>query len=393
MRCPRAALGFTLLAAGLSEVTVPSTSDALRYIGRFDHQPQGSRFDRNGCEVQFDVEGASQVTVQISQRLTAPYSSPWSPVGSQPHHFLVYVDDQPLTTPIPGSACGYCTFDTNNIANDTVTEYVVATGLSFGTHHVRIMKTSEPEWNTREPSPNWVTLHGVSVDTGSIEAPSVPRRKLRLEFIGDSITAGFCNLCDGPGRIITNESVWQQDFDLAWPNQICETLEAECSTIGWSGMGLIRNCCGGETFMPDVWNRTVATDGSLAWNFSSWVPDALVVNLGTNDWTDGATPAFVTAYEELVQLASSVYGPGLNVFLACGPMSEIYCDSVFQTLGNATAQGIQAHFLDQRNFLNGTYGPKCCGHPSVEVDGALAAAGAKFISDTLGSNRDTSMLV
>merc|ERR1712107_722034 len=117
---------------------------------------------------------------------------------------------------------------------------------------------------------------------------------------------------------------------------ICETLEAECSTIGWSGMGLIRNCCGGETFMPDVWNRTVATDGSLAWNFSSWVPDALVVNLGTNDWTDGATPAFVTAYEELVQLASSVYGPGLNVFLACGPMSEIYCDSVFQTLGNAT---------------------------------------------------------
>jgi len=392
MRFTQTALGLTLLATGQCDVTVPSTSEVLRYVGRFDHQLEGSRFDRNGCEIQFDVQGASQVKVHISQRLTAPYPSPWSPVGSMPNHFLVYVDNQPLTTPIPGSACSYCTFDTFNITNETVTEYVVATGLSFGVHHVRIMKTSEPEWNTREPSPNWITLHGVSVDTGRIEPPRKPRRKLRLEFIGDSITAGYCNLCDGPGPITTTQSIFQQDFALGWPNQICEALGAECSTIGYSGMGLIRNCCGGDTFMPEVWERTVATDSSTQWDFS-WVPDALVVNLGTNDWTDGATPAFVTAYKELVYKASSKYGSGLNVFLACGPMSEIYCDSVFQTLGNVTAHGIQAHFLDQRNFLNGTFGPKCCGHPSVEVDGALAGAGAKFIADTLGSNMEASSVV
>ena len=54
---------------------------------------------------------------------------------------------------------------------------------------------------------------------------------------------------------------------------------------------------------------------------------------------------------------------------------------------------IRVHFLGRRNFLNGTFGPTCCGHPFVEVHVALAAAGAKFIGDTLGSNREVSIVV
>ena len=33
-----------------------------------------------------------------------------------------------------------------------------------------------------------------------------------------------------------------------------------------------------------------------------------------------------------------------------------------------TRAGVKAHFLDQRGFLNGTFGLACCGHPSIEVD-------------------------
>jgi hypothetical protein len=38
----------------------------------------------------------------------------------------------------------------------------------------------------------------------------------------------------------------------------------------------------------------------------------------------------------------------------------------------------------QRGFLNGTFGPACCGHPSIEVDTAMAKSGAAFIKQTLG---------
>ena len=48
------------------------------------------------------------------------------------------------------------------------------------------------------------------------------------------------------------------------------------------------------------------------------------------------------------------------------------------------AHGVKAHFLDQRGFLNGTFGPACCGHPSIEVDTAMAKSDAAFIKRTLG---------
>lgn len=82
--------------------------------------------------------------------------------------------------------------------------------------------------------------------------------------------------------------------------------------------------------------------------------------------------------------ASANYGPQLEVFLACGPMSETYCAPVQDVLSNVTAKGVKAHFLDQRGFLNGTFGKACCGHPSIEVDTAMAENGAAFIKSALG---------
>ena len=53
-------------------------------------------------------------------------------------------------------------------------------------------------------------------------------------------------------------------------------------------------------------------------------------------------------------------------------------------ISTVKAHGVKAHFLDQRGFLNGTFGPACCGHPSIEVDTAMAKSGAAFIKQTLG---------
>jgi len=390
----------SLVGAAVADVDVSPTDVSFRFVGRFDRTLSEPRFDRNGAEIQFQTEGATQITAKISQRLTAPYlgaEMDANPVGSVAHDFLVYVDDKPLTTPISGSACSYCTFDTNGIANETVTEYVIATGLSQGAHDIRIVKTTEPEWNDREPSPNWITFHGLRLDGGNTAPPSADRPQRRIEFIGDSITAGYCNLCKGPGPfddpLSLDESLAggeaQETFALSWPTIICEQLGAECSTLAWSGLGLIRNCCGGATYMPEIWTRTLATantGGSNSWDFSSWVPDALVVNLGTNDGGSGATPEFVEAYKKLVLQAHQEYGDGLDVFLACGPMSETYCDSVQQTLVNATAMGVKAHFLDHRGFLNGTFGASCCGHPGAQVDVAMGKFGADVIAHTKGWN-------
>merc|ERR1740130_1474524 len=139
--------------------------------------------------------------------------------------------------------------------------------------------------------------------------------------------------------------------------------------------------------MPSIFSRTLATvNVDNTWDWHSWQPDALVINLGTNDGSQATDPRarFTEVYSDLVLQASAHYGADLHVFLACGPMSTHYCAPVLQVVQNVSAQGVRAYFLDQRNFLNGSFGPKCCGHPSIEVDSAMATSGAAFIKATMG---------
>eukprot|EP00976_Prorocentrum_cordatum_P083786 1185380-Prorocentrum_minimum.AAC.1 len=48
------------------------------------------------------------------------------------------------------------------------------------------------------------------------------------------------------------------------------------------------------------------------------------------------------------------------------------------------ARSVAAHFLDLRGFLNGSYGPACCRHPSAEVDAHMAQRGVEAIRSVTG---------
>ena len=79
-----------------------------------------------------------------------------------------------------------------------------------------------------------------------------------------------------------------------------------------------------------------------------------------------------------------------KVHCPIGSATQIANDAVARlraqegVISTVKAHGVKAHFLDQRGFLNGTFGPACCGHPSIEVDTAMAKSGAAFIKQTLG---------
>lgn len=176
-----------------------------------------------------------------------------------------------------------------------------------------------------------------------------------------------------------------ENFALSWPRLVCEALGAECHVAAWSGFGMVKNCCGGETVMSDIWLRTLASTpsgnasdphGTVAenrWSFKSWKPDALVINLGTNDHlTDGGgsrIPEYNRTYLGLVKAAAAAYGAETRFFLACGPMTENYCHQVHWVIHQAQAAGIKAHFLDHRGF---DCPENCCGHPGAASDHAMA---------------------
>lgn len=334
-----------------------------------------------------DIQSAADIQSMADMQSALEIQTTMELAGSQPHEFLVYVDGVPQSAPIDGSPCRGCTFDTRLARNGTVAKHRIAYKLSKGPHEIRIFKTSEPEWSSRQPTPNWISFHGLSLDQGGEVLPPVqPRRKRRIEFLGDSITSGYCNLCHSGADVVER----QGSYAIAWPNLVCDTLGAECHSLALAGFGVARNCCGdNDVRMPDLFTRGVATDSRSQWSFESWVPDVLVVHLGSNDhlWETTSDPdAYVKQYVELVVAAGNTYGPDLNVFLGCGPTdaSAKACPHVEAVVAQVQKNGIKAHFLDQRGFLQSIYGHHCCFHPGALQSQAMAQDASALIAQKVG---------
>lgn len=370
-------------------------------------QDQGVAFDHPGVELRMRVYGTSSVAVEMLQQRPPPVK-----IGHriypafQPQYFVVLVNG----TVVPGFA--NATFSTAKCQNTSTSLLTAVTDLdATSVYDVRIFKSSEAQWAASVPSPNWVTLTAVvlggpaqqhdrsdasdqNVSPHLLELPPWrPRR--RLEFVGDSIMAGYCNLLWVPDihRHKTNRSNIES-FWLSWPTRVCETLAAECHTAAWSGFGLTHShFCNKPVTMPEVWERTVASANRADWDFTTWTPRAVIINLGTNDWhgvpaeTDWDEPMvwefivnFTQTYHDFVDRITSpaVYGSGTHVFVAVGPMTMGYLLPAQWVVGNASAKGLKVHLLNQSGYSHGD-----CGHPSFQSDVAIANGAATTIARQL----------
>lgn len=337
------------------------------------------RFDNPGTSFSFSVSNTSEVSISMSQNVDPAYS--------QPNYFSVIIDEVIQ----PGSdGCLSSTFNTQGWENQVKYNLLIANKLDPNIiHTITVFKLTEAQFNQINVRPNAMSLHeiilgGPSPQIMKNEISQSPERK--IEFIGDSITAGFCNLCDSSCDIKTGAGL--ESHFASWPAIISRSLNAEFHTIAWSGYGLLNNCCGGTTHMPEVYQRTLSSDpSSPSWNFSRWIPDAVVVNLGTNDFGSGRydEKSFVAAYVDLATNITKVYGSNVSLFLACGPMSSSYCAGVHKTIAvvnqlPSLVAPKATYFLDQADLsveLN------CCGHPSSADDLEMAESGAAFIKNAM----------
>lgn len=144
-------------------------------------------------------------------------------------------------------------------------------------------------------------IHAVKFDG---EFLPVPDRALKLEFIGDSITSGE-GLIGGKA-----EEDWIPMWFSATGNytaMTAEALNADYRVLSQSGWGVLTSWDNNPgRNMPAYYEqvcgvlrgeRNEALGAFLANGFDAWQPDAVIVNLGTNDggafytpeWTDPAS--------------------------------------------------------------------------------------------------------
>jgi lysophospholipase L1-like esterase len=122
-------------------------------------------------------------------------------------------------------------------------------------------------------------------------APEKPQRK--IEFIGDSFTAGYgiestSRTCSGTLDKFTN-------VNLTFAALLTRSFKAQSTILAWSGAGLVRNygAAGKRSAdaYPTHYDQTLgAVWDSPKWNYSTWKPDLVVICLGTNDYSTTPNP-------------------------------------------------------------------------------------------------------
>jgi len=348
-----AALTVALLARDSSEQrhggdprhSEPAT---FRVVGRTDGNAKAPRFQWSGVHAVARFRGTG-LSVDL--------------IGGTDNHFEVVVDGVVKRT----------------LSTDARRQVIpLAAGLPEGEHEVIL-------WRRTEGNNGSVSqVFGVSVHDGALLPARAPRR--RLEAIGDSITCGYGNEGEGPGCAF---SYVTENHYLSYAAVAARELDAELFTVCWSGKGVSRNYDGDTRFtLPEVYGRALATSDAGRWDFS-WLPDVIVVNLGTNDFAGGDPGSpFVDAYDRFVTELRG-RAPHARVLLVIGPMlhepaltkARAYLDEIVRRR-RAAGDGRVEHVLvapqDPADGLG------CDHHPSTATHAKMGAAVARTIESRLG---------
>ena len=156
--------------------------------------------------------------------------------------------------------------------------YALLEGMERGcAHEVAVTRDTQPCDSDAGP----LLLRAVYSD-GEPHAPT-PRPTL-IEFIGDSLTVG--EGCVGPVGAMEWRMAWISNL-FAYPTLVSERLNAEKRVIALGGWGVWRSWDSNpDCAIGRIYNRlcAVVPGGDIPCVFPSHrPPDAVVINLGTND--------------------------------------------------------------------------------------------------------------
>jgi len=265
--------------------TIEATSDDIRWSGRFAALESGAaRFGYPSVSANLAISGG-ELSVTASSSKDGSY-------------LAVTVDDRPPR---------------RFALTRTPKQYTLVEN-DGKPHRVRLSHVSEA-WR------GIVTVESFTLAQGEfLSPPAAPERKLLV--IGDSVTCG-----EGvyqPADYQCDTSPRQPDSDHSYGMLLGRAVGAETQLVCYGGRGLIRSWNGrtDELQAPRFFELAVPVSDGPAADLSAFVPDAILISLGTNDFNLDIGPLpergeFVSTYVEFVERLLSLY-PDAEVALTEG---------------------------------------------------------------------------
>jgi hypothetical protein len=316
----------------------------VHFVGRVDRtDPKGPRFAWSGSGFVAAFEGTS-----IGVRLGG---------GQQ---YTVVLDGAVRPKLVPASAA-------------TTT---IATGLPSGRHVVELYRRTEAEWGESQ-------FLGLDLGAGTL-LPPPPSPTRRIEVIGDSISTGFGDEGASPCPYTMDT----ENHYVTWESVAARAVGAELVTTAWEGKGLVCNVGDGPCTMPfpTYYDRTLPMRADSTWDFASWRPHVVVINLGTNDFSSAVDPTakeFSDGYVAFLRHIRGNYEDAL-ILLTCGPMlgtSELtkVKDGIATAIATLGDPRIKSFDLAIQTGATG-----CAGHPNIATHQKMADALVAALEKELG---------
>ena len=195
--------------------------------------------------------------------------------------------------------------------------------LKPGTHEYVLVEADTPDdFHVR------LTRRTESYDTGMFEmavpelegefTPFAPKSRKML-FLGDSITAGFG--VAGTTKTCENSPKLHAPLD-SYAHLTAEAVKADAHLIAISGRGVIHNWDSNPApVMPEQIDLALPDEPDAKWDHSLFTPDAVIVLLGTNDWSviDPGQDAFRVGYQDMLSELRGTY-PNAHIVTVGGPL-------------------------------------------------------------------------
>lgn len=270
----------------------------------------------------------------------------------------------------------------------------IISAATSGKVKVKILKLSECAMST-------LGISGISVNDKATVTPT-PFKDKRIEFIGDSITCGYG--VDDESEL-DHFKTSTEDCTGAYAYKTASALKADYSLVSVSGYGIISGYTetGEEKIpfqtVPQYYRKLGFSYQSFAgklppqdvlWDFSRFTPDAIVINLGTND------DSYCLDKKDRQREYSDEYKKFLKVVRENNPYSHIFCTvgimgtRIFPALKQAADEYIKetgdkqvtTFCFDEQDHENDGYAADY--HPTRKTHDKAALALTEFIKETLG---------
>lgn len=262
--------------------------------------------------------------------------------------------------------------------DSTLRVYTLVSGLKNGNHTLELFKRTE--WAMGK---TW--LYSFEVTGTLLPAPVTKKRK--IEFYGNSITCGYA-VEDSSGK--DRGTAPYENAYVSYASLTARHFNAEYHVVAKSGIGVLISWF--PLIMPEMYDRTDATDAGSKWDFSNYSPDLIVINLFQNDsWLvmkpeheqfkakfgdkapDGKT--IVAAYSDLVKKIRAKH-PKARIICALGNMDATRKGSVWPGYIKEAVAGLHDAKITTCFFPY----KDTPGHPNAKEQEAMAKQLIAYIS-------------